>query len=167
MTQLINLSIVEVFLLGYIQYLLPIGSCQEFALAVKQLQCIPLAGVMRSSNDNTTIGPAHANGQLRGRRRGITDVNDIKTHANQCAANHVTNHRTGNATIATNHNLTRLAGNEGGIGRRKLYNIQRIKGVTRSSANSSTDARNRFNQCHIIISLFRKKFRNNKDTRLP
>ena len=139
MAQLVNLSIIKILLLGNLKHALSISSRQEFALAVEQFQCIPLTRIMRCRNDNTTIGTTHADSQFCGRCTGITNIKYIKAHAHQCATNHIAYHRTRDTTIATNNNLTRLARDKGGVSRRKLYNIQRIKGITRCTADSSAD----------------------------
>ena len=148
MSQVVDLSILEVFLLSDSQYLSTIGSCQELAFAVQQFQRIPLTRIVRSGNDNTTIGTTHANGQLGGRRRSITDVQHVKAHAYKGTTNHVTHHVTRKTTIAANHYPTRLARDKGGVCRCKLHDIQWIQRITRASANGSADAGNRFNQRH-------------------
>ena len=92
MSKCINVSIVEVFALSNLQHLVAVGSSEELALAVEQLQGIPLAGIVRGCDDDAAVGTAHAHGQLGGRCRGIADVNDVEAHAHQGAANNVAHH---------------------------------------------------------------------------
>ena len=60
-TQLLHGSIVEVFGLSDAEHLSTVGSGEELALAVQQLQGVPLCRVMASGNDDTAVGlvPAH------------------------------------------------------------------------------------------------------------
>ena len=46
LAQLVDVGIVEVFLLGQVEHLLAFGGIEELALAVEQLQGIPLTGIV-------------------------------------------------------------------------------------------------------------------------
>ena len=101
--QLLHRGIVEVLLLSHAQHLGAVGSGQELALAVQQLQCIPLRGVMAGGDDDAAVGLVPAYSQLGRRRGGQTDVDDLAAHACQGAAHHVANHRSADAAVATDH----------------------------------------------------------------
>ena len=136
-TQLLNRSVVEVLFLGNSQYLGAVGSGQELALAVQQLQGVPLGGVVAGGDDDTAVGLVPAYSQLGCWRGGQTDIDDLVSHANQCAANDVAHHGARDTSITTNDNL--LAADECGIGRCELDNVQRIQCVTRVATNGATD----------------------------
>ena len=126
-SQLVDLGIVEVFGFGIGQDLCTIGSCQELTFTIKQLQGVPLTGIMRCGDDNTTIGTSHAYSQLCGRGCGIADIDDIISHAHQGAYYYVTHHQTGDTTI-TSYNDQRLLVLDSlpdklGIGCGKLNNV--------------------------------------------
>ena len=89
----VDLSIVEVFFLGHAQNLSAIGSREEFALAVEQLQGVPLTGVMRGGDDDAAIGTCHADCQLSGRRCGIADIDDVVAHTHQGSNDDVAHHQ--------------------------------------------------------------------------
>ena len=139
-TQFINFCIAEILLFSQFQHLLSVGSSQEFSFAIQQLQRIPLTRIVRSRNDDTTIGTAHAYCQLRGRCGGITNVNDVEAHTHQGTTNYVAHHWARDTSIATYDNFSCLAGNEHRIGCCKLDDIQRIEGIASASANSTADA---------------------------
>ena len=139
-TQMVDLSIAEVLFLSNLKHFVAVGSCQELAFAVQQLQGIPLAGVMRRRDDDASIGTAHTDSQFGGGCGGIAYVDDVEAHAYECSAHYVTYHSPRNTAVAPYHNLARLAGYEGGIGRCELDDIQRVQGISRASADSTADA---------------------------
>ena len=92
-TQLINFGIIKILGLGQTEHLGAIGCCKELTLAVEQLQGIPLTGIMRGGNDNTTIGTCHTYSQLGGWCSGITNIDDVVAHTHQGSNYYVTNHQ--------------------------------------------------------------------------
>ena len=96
--------------------------------------------------------PGHLHGQLGRRRRGIADVDHIIAHTHERSHHHVTNHQAGDTAIATHYYF--LSSDKGGIGRCKLHDIKGIQRVAGLSADRSANARNRFNQCHILNFSF-------------
>ena len=105
LAQLVDIGIVEAFLLSHIEHLLAFGGVEKLALAVEQLQGVPLAGVVAGGDDDAAVGLTHAHGQLGGRRRGKADIEHVAAHAHKGATHHVTHHRTGNTPVTANDNL--------------------------------------------------------------
>ena len=137
--QLLDGCIVEVLSLSNAQHLCAVGSRQELAIAVEQLQGVPLRGVMRCGDDDAAVGLVPAYGQLCGRCRGQPDVDDFVAHADECAADDVAHHGSADTSVASDDNL--LATDECGVGRCKLHDVQRIERVARLSADGTTNTR--------------------------
>ena len=103
--QLVNFCIVKVLGLGDAEHFGTVGSCQEFPLAVEQLQGVPLAGIMRGGDDDAAVGAGHADSQFGGGGGGVADVDDIVAHAHEGAHDDVAYHEAGDAAVATNDDL--------------------------------------------------------------
>ena len=105
LAEVIYIGILEVFSSGDAQHFSTFSSIQEFAVAVQQLQGVPLTGIVRSGQDNTATSAFHRHGQLCGRGGGKTDVHDIEAHAHERTANNVLHHLARDTCIASNDNL--------------------------------------------------------------
>ena len=105
MSEVFDVGIVEVFFLGHVEHLLSFSSIEELALAVEQLQGIPLARIVGGSNDDAAVGTTHADSQLSGGCRGIADVDDIEAHTYQRATDDIAHHRARDTAVATDDNL--------------------------------------------------------------
>ena len=114
-------SIVEILSFGNAQHFGSVGCSEEFSLAVEQLQGIPLCGIVRGCDDNAAVGLVPAHGQFGGGCGGQANVDDLITHAYQCATYHIAHHRSGDASVAPYNNT--LATNEGGVCSSKLNNV--------------------------------------------
>ena len=55
LSELVDLGILKLLFLGHTEHFGTVGSSEELALAVKQLQGIPLTGIVRGGDDDTTI----------------------------------------------------------------------------------------------------------------
>ena len=140
----VDIGINEVFSSSDAQHLLAFCLVEELALAVEQLQRIPLAGVVAGRDDNATIGLEPAHGQFGGGRCSQSDVHHIEAHAHKGAADYVFHHLTRDACVASNDDaiVLRLActADERRIGRCEFHNVERVQCVARRSADCSADA---------------------------
>ena len=108
LAQLVDFGKLEVLGLGDAQHLLSLGSIQKLALLVKQLQGIPLLGVMAGRQDNTAASLLHGNRNFGGRRGGQPDVYHIEAHTHEGTDYGVFYHFAGNTGIASYYNLIGL-----------------------------------------------------------
>ena len=120
LAHLVYFGIVEVFVLGYSQYLGSVGGCKELSFLIKQFQGVPLAGIVRCGDDDTTVSLVPTYCQFCGRGGCIADVNDIIAHANKGSADHITNHGTADTAVASDNDFTTTAfcvlpGDKGGV----------------------------------------------------
>ena len=145
--KMVYLCVVEVLSLSHTKHFSSIGSSEKFALAVKQLQGIPLTGVVRCGDDDTTISTCHTNGQLCGWSCGIANIYDIVAHTHKGSYDNIANHQTRHTTIAAYYHLTST--NELSIGCCKLNDIEWVESIASGTANGTTDTGNGFNQCHM------------------
>ena len=91
-TQMINIGILEIFTLGNSENLCAIGRCQEFTLAIKQLQSVPLTRVMGCGDNDTAVGSTHANSQFGSWCGSKSDVQHIIAHTHQSTTYNVLHH---------------------------------------------------------------------------
>ena len=152
---MVNVSIVEIFVISNCQYFVSCSLVEEFTLVVEKLQSIPLTRIVACGDDDTAVGIAHCNSKFGGWCGCKTDVNNIIAHAHEGSANDVANHLTADASVATNNNLVAaisgVATDVGSVSSCELYNIQWVECITRLAANGATNTGNRFNQCHSNI----------------
>ena len=142
LSQLVHLGIVKVLCLCQPQHLCAISRCQELPLLVQELQGVPLSGVMRGGDDDTTISAGHPHGQLRRRCRGIADVDHIIAHAHERSYYYVTNHQARDTAITAHYYF--FATDKGGVGCGKLHNIKGVQRVTGLTADGTANTGNRF-----------------------
>ena len=145
-SEIVNLRILEIFLLCDSQHLVTIVLGQKLAFLIQQLQGVPLAWIVRSCDDDTASRTTHGNSQLSGRSCGKTDVEHVIAHAHQGTTNHVLHHLARDTCITTHHDGVALgctvATNESSVCRSKLHDVERIESIARWSADSTTDTRN-------------------------
>ena len=144
-SEVVYISIVEVFLLGYFEHLVAILLSEEFALAVEQLQCVPLAWVVACGDDDATESACPAYSKLCSRSGSEVDVDNIKAHTHKCTANDVAHHVARDACVATYNDLAAslclsVALHECSISCCKLNDVKRVESVARLSADSTADA---------------------------
>ena len=142
--QVLDVSIFEILTVGNGEDFTAIGSCQELSFGIEQLQRIPLSGVVRGCDDDAAVGTAHPDGQLGGGSCGKADVEDIVAHAHQRAADDLTNHGSGDTSVASDNDFIGFAfavpSDERGISCCKLHDIQGIQGIPGCSADGTADA---------------------------
>ena len=136
-TQFLHGSVVEVFLLGNSQYLSTVGCSQELTLAVEQLQRVPLCGVVRGGDDDTTVGLVPAYCQLGGWCGSQTNINHFVAHADKRATDNVAYHGTRDAAITAYNDF--LSVDKRGVCRCEFHDVQGVERVTRMSADSTAD----------------------------
>ena len=55
-SEVIDVCILEIFLLGNLQHFVAVGLGEKFALCVEKFQCVPLSWVMACGDDDATVG---------------------------------------------------------------------------------------------------------------
>ena len=145
-TQMIYIGIFEIFSFSNTQHFVSFFLIQELTFFVQKLQCVPLARIMRCSQDNTTASTFHRHSNFCCRGRSQTDVYYIEAHTHQRSTNHIFHHFAGNTGVTANHNLVALhlgrLADQSCIRRCKLNNIQRVQRIPRFSSDSTTDTGN-------------------------
>ena len=91
-SQMVHIGIFKRLFLGQAQHLVAFFLVEELALAIEQLQGIPLTRIMRGGDDDAAVGTAHTNGQLGGGSGSQSDVDNVVAIAHQGSANHVLHH---------------------------------------------------------------------------
>ena len=103
--ELVDLCVMEVFGLCDAEHFGTVGSGEELALVVEQLQGVPLAGVVRGGDDDAAVSLSHAYGELGRRCGGVADVDDIVAHTHKGAYDDVADHEAGDSAVATDDDL--------------------------------------------------------------
>ena len=83
---------VEILSLGNLEHLFTSGLVEELSVAVEQLEGVPLNGVVAGRKDDAAIGLFGSDSNLGGRSGGHADVDDIKAHADEGAADTLIEH---------------------------------------------------------------------------
>lgn len=129
------------------------GIAEELAPAVEQFQGVPLAGIVRSGDDDAAVGPVVGDGQFRARSGAETDADDIGAAAHERALDEPFDHRARNARVAPDDDGKFFAGTGLGdathVGRRESHDVDRREVVARRAADRTPDARNGLDECHI------------------
>ena len=144
-TKVVYISIVEVFLLGYFEHLVTILLSEEFALAIEQFQCVPLAWVVACGDNNAAKCASPTYSKLCSRSSSEVDVDNVKTHTHKSSANNVAHHVARDTCIASNNNFAAslclsVALHESSVSCCKLNDVKRVESVARVSADSTADA---------------------------
>ena len=94
--------------------------------------------VVGGCNDNATISTSHAYSKFSGRSAGIADINDIITHAHECAYNNVAHHQSRHTTVAAYHHLSAM--NILSEGRGKFDDVKGIQRIARAPTYGAIDS---------------------------
>ena len=152
---MVNISKFEILLFCYLKHLVSIVFCEEFSFLVQQFQRIPMTWIVARCNDDTTCSLTHTHSQFGSRCRGKSDVKHVIAHAHQCSTNNVLHHFARDTGITSHYNCITFRlltmTDKSRISCCKLHNVERVQCVSGLSANSSTDAGNRFNQSHKYL----------------
>ena len=81
--QLIHFGVGELFGFGDAEHFVALLLVEEFAMLVQQFQGVPLTGIMRGGQDDTTTSTLHHHSQFCGRRRGQVDIYHVPAHTHQ------------------------------------------------------------------------------------
>ena len=100
---MIDIGILEVFLLGDGKHLIAVGGGQELSLLIEKLEGVPLTRIVRGCDDNTTCCPTHGDSELGGRSSSQTYVEHIITHAHQGTTYYILDHLARDAGIAAHY----------------------------------------------------------------
>ena len=102
--------------------------------------------IMACGNDDTTIRATHAHSNLCGRCSSQAYIYNIIAHTHKSTAYNIFNHFTRDTCVTSDNNLIAIrlgaTAYECSVCRSKLHNVERIKCITRQSANRSADTRN-------------------------
>ena len=107
-TEVVNVGIFEVLCLCDAEHLVTFFFVEELTLCVEQLQGIPHTGIMTGGDDDTAACAFHCDGNFCGGCGSEADVDNVEAHAHECAANHILDHRPGDACVATDHDFIAL-----------------------------------------------------------
>ena len=123
---------------------------EEFTFFVEEFEGVPLARVVAGSDDDAAAGAFHGDGELGGRGGSKADVHHVKAHAHECAADHVADHFTADASITTHHNLAAEGAvddflTKRGISRNGLGNVHGVERVACATADGAAETGNGFN----------------------
>ena len=150
--QLIYLGKAEVLFFGEVQHGLPFNCGKELAFVVKELEGVPLTGVMAGGDDDAAIGLGKEDGHFRGGGAGEAAFDNVDAAADERAHHQLLYHVTRHAGILAHNYLVALAvglsltlGESGGISSRKLDNINGGKGASRGASDGSANTGNGFN----------------------
>ena len=108
---------------------------------------------MACGDDDAAAGFFHGDCYFCGGCGGKSDVDDVETHAHECAADDVLYHWARDACVSADYNLVALgccgAADECGICRCELHDVERIERIAGSAAYGASDARDGFDECHV------------------
>ena len=162
--EVVDVCILELLTLSHSQHDGSVSRREELALAIQQLQGIPLAWVMRGGDDDATVGTQRPDSQLGRRCRGQSDVDDVEADTHEGATDDAINHHTRHAGV-TSHDDGRtvvvevgmlpypaIATDKLGIGRRELDDIQGVEGIACGTAYGSAYSRYGLDKCHTSNS---------------
>ena len=90
--QVIYFCEIEVFGFSDSQYLFSLEVIEELAFLVEEFECVPLLGIVASSEDNSTRCLEACNCEFGSRCGGKSDIDDIVAHTYECAANELVHH---------------------------------------------------------------------------
>ena len=157
MTDGVDGGVVEILLLGHGQHLLALGVVQKFAVGVEQFQGVPLAGVVRGGDDDAAVGFLGDDGHLGSRSGTQPDVDDVGTAGQQGPFHEVRDHFTRNTGVASydygKFFARSTAGDQAHVGRGEFYDVGRRQVLARGSADRAADARNGFDECHVLFGF--------------
>ena len=102
-SEAVDIGILKFLGFGNAKHLFSLSIVEEFAVAVEQLQGVPLLRVVRSSEDDAAASVLGNHSKLGGWSGGLSNVYDIKSHAGEGANHHLAHHFAREARIAT-HN---------------------------------------------------------------
>ena len=146
--QLVYFGVFESFGFGDAEHFVAFFLIQELSFFVQQLQGVPLLGVVRSGEDDTTTGTFHRNGQFSGRCGSQVDVDNVPSHTHQGTYHYVLYHFAGETGITAYYDLVAFYGtrfaDECSISRCEFHDVKRVESLACTAANRSADSRDRF-----------------------
>ncbi len=146
--ELVHFGKVELFSFGNTKHFIALLLVQELSFLIQKFQGIPLLGIVRSSQDDTSAGTFHGNSQFGSRSRSQIDVHYIPAHTHERAYHHILYHLARDACITAYYNFvafycTRFA-DKRSVCRSKLHNVERVQPLACTTAYCSADSRDRF-----------------------
>ena len=146
---MVDIGELIVGLLGKSKHLLTVLVGQKFATCIEQFQRIPLLGVVRSSDDDTSVSLMRCYSHLDTWCGTEIDIDHVCTTTDQRTFNQAHYHLTRNSGIATHHDLNALFTtallNETSVSYCILNDVNRRKIFALNATNRTTNTRDRFN----------------------
>ena len=153
----VDRGVVVILLLGHGQHLLALGVVEKLAVGVQQFQGVPLAGVVRGGDDDAAVGLLADHGHLGPGGGAQPDVDDVRAAGQQGPFHEVRDHfarNTGVASYDYGKFFARIAaGDQAHVGRGEFDDVGRRQVLARGSADRAADARNGFDECHVLFGF--------------
>ena len=151
-TKVIDVGVLEVFCFSDAEHFVAFLFVEELAAGVEQLQGVPHAWIVAGCDDDAAAGAFHGDGNFGGGRRGEADVDHVEAHAHERAADHILDHRSGDACVATDNNLVALyrcgAADECSVSRCEFHDVEGVERIACPSSDGASDARDGFDKSH-------------------
>ena len=155
LTEVVDLGIVDFAAVSETQHLLALGVGDELALAVQQLEGVPVLGVVAGGDDDAAVAVAVDDGHLGGRRGAQAGLQHVDTHALQGAHHEAVHHGTAQTRVASHSQSQPTAGvgsfEESGKSGSELNDVEGCETLACGSADGAADSRDRFDKRHIIL----------------
>ena len=114
-------------------------------MLVQQFQGVPLAGIMRGGQDDTTTSTLHHHSQFCGRRRGQVDIYHVPAHTHQGTYYDVLHHLAREARIAAYDDLVAIQlarfSYQGSVSRCEFHDVKRVQTLACLAADGAPDSR--------------------------
>ena len=103
--QRIHIAVREAFAVGYLNQFRTLGGIEELPVLIEQLEGIPLLGIVRSRQDDTSVGLLEDHGHLHSRSGGQTGVDHVYAAGSQGSADYLVHHGARDTGITSHHHL--------------------------------------------------------------
>ena len=154
LSDIVNIGEIKLLIFGQSQHALTLGIVQKLAFFVQKFECVPLLGVVRSGDNDTAISLMRNDRHLRTRSSTEANVDNINAATQERTLDDVVYHLARDTRITANNDSQTfsviLLSHKTGISRRKLHNVNRGEVVALPAAYCTSNAGNRFDECHFI-----------------
>ena len=103
--QRIHIAVLEPLAVGYLNQFRTLGGIEELPVLIEQLEGIPLLGIVRSRQDDTSVGLLEDHGHLHSRSGGQTGVDHVYAAGSQGSADYLVHHGARDTGITSHHHL--------------------------------------------------------------
>ena len=105
LTEVVDQGEIEASAFGEFEDGLSFGRCEELAFLVQELEGVPLAGIVRCSNDDAPVGSGENDGHFSGRSGGESGLDHVDAARCEGAADELLYHVAAQTRILTDHDL--------------------------------------------------------------